>query len=362
MKKIGIDARLYFQTGVGTYIQNLLSYLQKVHTESIIFYVYMRPQDIDKVSFKKNFIIRPTNAKWHSFKEQYLFPLQLFLDNLDLMHFTYFSSPLIYQKPFMTTIHDITNVSFKTGSASTKNSFLYNLKHIIFKKVLLNQVVNSKIIITPTQTAKNEIIAQYGQKYANKISCIYEGVHSELRKSLGKLSNIYPKEYLLYVGNFYPHKNIERLIDAYYDFDIPLVLHGPKDFFSQRIAAYIKTKKRGDIIILDNSYVTPSELSLLYQHAKALIFPSLSEGFGLPIVEAMKFDLPIIASDIPVFMELLGKSYISFDPYNSEDIHTKISEFIKRPHTFDYKTILSRFSFEKMTIETFALYKKLLHI
>jgi glycosyltransferase involved in cell wall biosynthesis len=363
MKKIGIDARLYFQTGVGTYIQNLLGYLEKMKTNDITFYIYVMEEDAEKITFTNpHFIMRKTDASWHGFKEQAQLAALLYKDNLDLMHFTYFSSPVFYQKKFITTIHDITNVLFKTGKASTKSEKWYTMKHQIFKFVLKNQIRNSVAIITPTRTTKNQIVSLFGAKYKEKIIPIYEGINRQLESNKKPLPKSYPSSYLLYIGNFYPHKNIERLIAAYADVktDIPLLLHGPKDYFSSRTEALIREKKLQNKIILDSKYVDPDILSQLYLHAKALIFPSLSEGFGLPIVEAMKYNLPILASDIPVFKELLDSEYTSFDPYDTQSITKAIESFIRSPHSHNYSKHISKFSFEHMAEETFKVYIKYL--
>src|SRR4030043_350507 len=109
MKKIGIDARLYSQTGVGVYIRNLLYFLNQIETKEIIFYVYLLDQDFEKINFKnKNFIKKRANYYWHTFDEQTGFLKTLNKDNLDLMHFTYFGFPILYKKKYLATIHDLT--------------------------------------------------------------------------------------------------------------------------------------------------------------------------------------------------------------------------------------------------------------
>lgn len=364
MKKIGIDARLYFQTGVGTYIQNLIFYLQKMDLTDFTFYIYVMEEDAKKIHITDpHFVIRETDARWHGFKEQAQLATLLYKDQLDLMHFTYFSAPIFYKRKFITTIHDVTNLVFKTGKASTKNEQWYNMKHRIFKYVLKNLIRNSIAIISPTQSTKNQIIELFGARYEKKIYPIYEGVNTELTTIKKSLPRRYPSKYMLYIGNFYPHKNIERLINAYarVDTTIPLLLHGPKDYFSSRISDVIKSDSSERKIILDSEYIDAKALSQLYLHASALIFPSLSEGFGLPIVEAMKFNLPILGSNIPVFKELLNNKYISFDPYNVTDMTQAIQAFLDSPQKRpNYSKLIDRFSFEIMTAKTFDLYKKYL--
>jgi hypothetical protein len=151
MKRIGIDARLYFQTGVGVYIRNLLYYLQRNSTKDIEFYVYVMDKDIKKIRFEKsNFILREVPYKWHSFSEQIGFLLTLNKDKLDLMNFTYIRHPVLYNIPFISTVHDVILLEHKSGKASTLWSAFYRLKHLAFTYAFYHQIRKSKVIITPT--------------------------------------------------------------------------------------------------------------------------------------------------------------------------------------------------------------------
>jgi len=355
MKKIGIDARLYSQTGVGTYLRNFLHYLDSSDLNGKIIYVYLMDNDYDKASFRNKAIIkRRANYHWHGFGEQLGFVMTLYSDNLDLMHFTYFSYPILYFKPFISTVHDITPLTYKTGKASTRNPFVYQVKHWIFRLVLRNQLLFSKSIITPTATVKNELIKIYGQFVKQKILVIGEGVNYEIKdvnenKSLKKRY----KDFFIYVGNFYPHKNVGRLIEAFSNLKTSavLILIGPDDyfyrrFFSRRINRKVQFVKSPSL----------ANLVYFYKNAKALIHPSLSEGFGLPLIEAVFLGCPIIASDIPVFQEILKGRYLSFDPQNSLDIKDKIESFLVKPASYDYRSVLKKYSFEEMTKKNLSVY------
>lgn len=362
MKRIGIDARLYSQTGVGVYVRNLLYNLQKINNSSIDFYIYFMKEEYEKVKFEsKHFIKRLANFPWHSLSEQIDFPTTLKHDDLDLMHFTYFSYPIIYKRPFIATIHDVTPLLFKTGKASTKNRLIYEFKHKIFQYIISNQVKKAKLIITPTKTVKNQIINIYGIKYSHKITSIYEGVDYQLAKTVEnkELKKKFIKPFFIYVGNFYPHKNVETLVKAFSAIknDYQLILLGPKDYFSTRLLQCIKTLKCQENIIL---FLNPSKQDLVffYKNAKALIHPSLSEGFGLPIIEAMQFNLPIIASNILVFKELLNDQGLFFNPNDFNDIKNTIEYFVKNKPKFSYSESIKKYSFEQMTKETYRLYLK----
>jgi len=102
--KIGIDARLYSQTGVGVYINNLLYYFDQVQQENDTFFIYLLKRDFRKINFKnKNLVKIEADYLWHSLSEQVDFLNLLYHNNLDLMHFTYFSYPIFYKKRFVIT-------------------------------------------------------------------------------------------------------------------------------------------------------------------------------------------------------------------------------------------------------------------
>lgn len=362
MKTIGIDARLYSQTGVGTYLRNFLHFLAQKDFTDIHFILYLLEGEkvtFENTAFEKRFV----PYRWHSFSEQIGFYNKLMEDNPDLMHFTYFSYPVRYTKPFIATVHDLTPIQFKTGKASTRNPLFYGIKHEAFKFVLGSQVKNAKKIITPTETVKQQILEQYPHIQKDKIEAIYEGVDYELAetKENTELKAKYKKPFFLYVGNFYPHKNVSTLITAFkmvpdqYD----LVLSGPQDFFAAKMQSLIKELGLEKRVHMHHSS-GKENLKYFYNHAEALIHPSLSEGFGLPLVEAMAVDLPIIASDIPVFKELLPANTPVFDPHSATEIARTVQNYLKTANKPDYKAIIPRYSFEKMTDKTLELYKSLL--
>ncbi len=365
MKKIGIDARLYYQTGVGVYLRNLLYYLNKINPKNINFIVYILTKDCHKLNKEhKNITFKGVNAKWHTFSEQTSFLFDILKDNLDLMHFTYFSYPVFYPKKYISTIHDTTPLKYKTGKASTKSSIIYNLKHKIFKYVFTTQVRRSALIITPTKSVKKQISQIVSSIPSSKIQPVYEGVTKDyLRVKIKKGSKMFKEEYFLYIGTFYPHKNVDNLIRAYSKVktDIKLYLVGPDDYFLKRVVLLIKKLNLNNKVIIKRN-LTSYKLPELYINATALIHPSLSEGFGLPIIEAAYFGVPIIASKIDVFKEILDGKYVGFDPSDINDIKEKIEFFIRERPKFEYKNLLKKYSFEKMTKKTLELYIDVLKI
>ena len=355
MKHIGIDVRLLFQTGVGTYLQNLIHYIPLFCPPDVDFTFYCLPSDVAFIQKEvPQCRIHITTALWHSWNEQVEFLNCINADNLDLMHFTYFGHPVMYNRKYISTIHDITPLLFKTGKASTKNPLIYQSKHAAFSFILKNQVERSAAIITPTNTVKEQLTSLYGERIGRKVSPIYEGVSYRILSSEGG-ENTIARPYLLYVGNFYPHKNVEFLIKTFTKSNLPyvLVLAGPHDFFLKRILNSLSEEEKKYILVKDKQSLP--ELVALYQHAEALIHPSISEGFGLPIVEAMYFGIPIIASHIPVFQELLGASYYSFDPFEEASLQQATQTF-EGMQKKKVATMRNEFSFHEMVKKTVAIY------
>lgn len=145
--------------------------------------------------------------------------------------------------------------------------------------------------------------------------------------------------YFLYVGNAYPHKNLELLMQAAKLAGVHFVYVGKNDYFYRKLGVTPRS-------------VSEKELTNLYKNAVALVFPSLMEGFGLPALEALANGCPVIVSDIPVFHEILGESAVYFNPYNPQELATILMSTIGKP-----KKLEKTFSWSKMARETLSVYE-----
>src|SRR5690242_4609839 len=129
--RIGIDGRLWNETGVGRYIRNLVWGLQEFDKKNEYVLFIKKGLKIDDLRLKNDpWKVVETEIHWHSLAEQIKFPQILYKENLDLMHFPYFSLPIFYNKPFVVTIHDLIINHFPTGKASTLPYPLYLMKRI----------------------------------------------------------------------------------------------------------------------------------------------------------------------------------------------------------------------------------------
>lgn len=355
--RIGIDVRLWSQTGVGRYTRNLVENLSLIDKKNS-YTLFARSEDKVNLS-NENWKVVKTDIRWHSFNEQIAFLKILNRQNLDLVHFPYFSHPVFYNKPFVITIHDLITNSFDTGKASTLPLPFYRVKRAGYKMVINHAINSSKKIIVPTNFVKNELIEKL-KVPTEKISVTYEGIDEGIKN--GNKINTYGK-YFLYVGNAFPHKNLDKLIEAFKIFkkshkNIKLLLVGKEDFFYK----IIKQKETGSSILFLN-HVSDENLSTLYKNAISLISASLMEGFGLPIIEAMANNCPVTISDIAAFKELCGSLALYFNPLDVNDIAAKMEEVYKINGKFydkkqeELRIRLNQFNWEKTAKETLDVYE-----
>jgi len=362
--RIGIDGRLWNETGVGRYIRNLVWELQSLDKKND--YVLFVKKGINQRELKvsqRNWKIIETDIHWHSIAEQIKFPQVLEKEKLDLMHFPYFSLPIFYNKPFVVTIHDLIINHFPTGKASTLPYPLYQLKRMGYSAVLDHAVKNAEKIIVPLHAVEEDVIKTLGTP-REKIVVTYEGA-PQAKKNQPYLKQ--DKKYFLYVGNAYPHKNLATLLDAFAQFrkenheDVSLVLVGKDDYFYKRFSEKIVEEKIEGVMIKHN--VSDDELFSLYSHAISFVSASHMEGFGLPPLEAMSADCLVMLSDIPSFREVCQDNAFYFDPSSV----TTLKKQMQIVYNLDHKKKQLRltngrervkdFSWKKMAEQTVKIYE-----
>ena len=175
-------------------------------------------------------------------------------------------------------------------------------------------------------------------------------------------------DYFIYVGNAYPHKNLSRLIQAIILLNknrkviIELKIVSSRNVFTQKLQSEIDGLNAGNFVTLLNE-VADKELTDLYKNSLGFIFPSLSEGFGLPGIEAMRTGTLVLASDIPVFREIYQDSAIYFDPLDVNSIEKVMEKTLKmdgesrEQKIIKARDFVKRYSWVKMAKETLVLYE-----
>lgn len=337
--RIGIDARFFgpIGKGLGRYTQKLIENLEKIDTNDEYF-IFLKSENFDEYKPKnKNFKKVKADYDWYGFSEQFFFPRLLNRYKLDLMHFPHFNVPLLYFGKFVVTIHDLILINFPTIRSSTLSPVYYWIKFLAYKIVIKSAIARSERIITVSNFTKSDILKNYKSVSEKKIKVTYEACEDFCMLSPNKDKEILErygikKPYIMYVGNAYPHKNLKRLILAFGQVkknkkSLKLVLVGKTDYFYLRLKKLANGKKIKDIIFA--GYVMDYELDTIFHNAKAYVFPSLYEGFGLPPLEAMAKGTPVISSDHLCMKEVLGNSAYYFNGNKISEISKAIQNVLE---------------------------------
>ncbi|MBI3289898.1 glycosyltransferase family 4 protein [Candidatus Microgenomates bacterium] len=395
--KILIDARMYGleHAGIGRYVENLVEQLMELDKENE-YVLLMRKSPItnhtfDKLSTGQSLItdrcqLVETDIPHYSLGEQTKLLRLLNRTDFDIAHFPHFNVPVFFNKLYVLTIHDLIKHTSRGMKTTTKNPLLYWAKYAGYKTVFSNAVVHAKKIIVPSNAVKEDLLKNY-KISPGKVEVIYEGVEEGFKSPItnhtfDKLSTgqslITLKKYkiatpyVIYTGSAYPHKNLERLIEAVkyfndiyqYSEPINLVICGSRNVFLERLQKVVKRNK-AEKYVKFLGYIPDEELVMLYRNARAFVFPSLAEGFGLPGIEAIAAGCPLLCSDIPVSHEIYGKAAVYFNPTDSTDIADKIKQILadgelRESMVSKGKERVKRFSWRKMAQETLEVYKKTL--
>jgi glycosyltransferase involved in cell wall biosynthesis len=353
--RIGIDARFYGPVGkgLGRYTQEVVDNIIKITGAEpevgFNFVIFLSPENFDEfVCHQDNVKKVCLTARWYSWQEQIIMPFYIWRAKLDLIHYPHFNVPLLTPCKFVVTIHDLILTHFPTVRATTLSPFIYRLKSLAYSLVIFTAVKRAKKIITVSEFTKQDLIDQFKVK-SEKIVVTYEGVANlaKGRDSLfvAKLDNKETlKQYninnnfLLYVGNAYPHKNLDFLLHAFAKLliqkpELRLVLVGKEDYFYDQIHAKARSLnlwQKGNINspVIFPGYVPDAQLEILYQEALVYVFPSLYEGFGLPPLEAMAKGCPVISSDRASLPEILGTAALYFNPEKEDEMIEKIYQVL----------------------------------
>lgn len=364
MKKIVIDAR-ELRTTTGRYVERLLHHLQDIDTNPGHRYVVLlKPKDMDGWEpTSKRFTKVACRAREFTFAEQLLLGWQLYRMRASLVHFPMAQQPILYHKAVVTTIQDLTTLRFANPS---KNKYVFKFKQRVYKWVILIAVKKSRHIITPTEFVKDDV-ARFANANSRKITVTYEAGDS-VAAPAEEMSELVGKQFLMYVGRPTPHKNLPRLIDAFVELkqehpELALVLAGKSDSNYRRISRDVKRREITDVIFTD--YITDGQLRWLYEHCAAYVFPSLSEGFGLPGLEAMANGAPVASSNATCLPEVYGEAARYFDPLEVSEIVKSINYLLtneqgrKKLIEAGYAQV-KKYSWRRMAEQTLAVYNQIL--
>lgn len=363
--KIAIDARI-ISTSTGRYVERLLDYLQSIDEKNQYIVLLLKKDSDAWTPRAKNFKKDIADYPIYSLREQINFAFFLYRGDFDLVHFTMPQHPLLYIRKHIVTVHDLTLLNYinKRRQGFVKDTYKNIFKPLIFKAFMSVSVIKATQIITPSNYTKNMIIRRFGT-YSKKIAVTYESADRLSTESM-PIKRLAGRQFILAVGNAFPYKNLQRLIDACQNDELnkyTLVLVGKEDYFYTELKRRASKRKIQNIYF--TGYVTDGELEWLYQNASLYIFPSLSEGFGLPGLEAMSYGAPVVSSNATCLPEVYGDAAVYFDPTSSDDMAQVILDTLNNKELLqklreDGPKHAKKFSWHKMAEQTLEVYEKAL--
>ena len=373
-KRIGINLLFINPKLLGgsvVYSKKLIEEISNIDKTNY-YYIYINKES-EKVKFNigSNSKIRVLNFNYSSvylryFWEQFILPFYLFKDKIDLIHSPGYVTPILSPVKKVVSILDI---NYKGHSNNMKFT----------KRILLGTMVNlsarvSKKIITISEFSKKQIIKHTNSK-AHKINVtllsgssdlnISNNITEELIKSKYQIDT----DYIICFSGSSPHKNIVKLIESIKDIiinrsDLKLVLVG---YVNDKTFDIIKKLKLEECVI-PTGFVPDEDVNPLISYAKVFIFPSLYEGFGIPLLDAQSCGVPVVSSNAGSLPEVGGSETYYFDPKSEIDIYNTVSKVISLVDNKKVNDLInfgftnrSKFSWRKTAKETLDVYKKILN-
>jgi len=370
--RIGIDARLYGleHTGIGRYIMEYIEQLRELEFKHD-FVFFVRPEHKSDIPKHPRFTTIVTDIRHYSLKEQIEFPRIIHSQKLDLVHIPHFNVPIFLRTPFVVTIHDLLWHQITGYNVTTLDPVSYTLKYLGYKLVVNQAIKRAQTIITPSHAVKNQIIKEFHIN-STKITVTYEGVGTTFKQPPTVIKNgiTIKKPFFVYTGSLYPHKNVGVIIRALKEINkraskkVYLVLISSRSIFTEptRKLAYDLDQEK---YVKFLGFLTDEELLTIYQHAIALVHPSLSEGFGLTGLEAMASGLPVIASTSGSLPEVYAEAALYFDPHKPHELAQKMTTLLQNPKL--RKSLIQsglnqvkKYSWHKMARQTLDIYDQAL--
>jgi glycosyltransferase involved in cell wall biosynthesis len=360
-------------TGIGSYVRNLAESLQKMDDmEASFFYGRSISSEIRQVpvanitkykSWVKKFVPKPYEVMRGI--QQFYFSRGANSGEFDIYHEPSFK-PLNFRGPTVITVHDLSPIVFSETHPADRVAD--------FKKNLPKSLKKADKIITDSDFIKNEIIRDYG--FANKITTTLLGVSAEFRpREIHEISetlsrfNLGYKNFILAVGTIEPRKNLLTTIKAYqklkqnFKAKFPLVIIGMKGWQNSDFDNSLQGSDMTGINIL--GYVSQPDLLNIYSAAGLFVYPSLYEGFGLPILEAMASGVPVITSNRASLPEVAGDAAITIEPH---DVDALADNMLRCLDDVDFSKKMTQkgidrakeFTWDRCARQTVGVYKSVL--
>jgi glycosyltransferase involved in cell wall biosynthesis len=322
--RIGIDGRKLHDFGIGTYLQNLLKELVRLDDDAE-YVVLCRAEDeawLEGLGPRIHPVV--TRAGNYSLREHVEVPWRLWRAGVALFHSPHYVLPLFVPCPAVVTIHDCIHLRFPQYLPS-------RLGYAYARTALWVATHRSARVFTVSEASKRDIL-EYFNVPESKVAVIYNAIDERFSEEPVAEEVMRVKEryqlndpFILYAGNIKPHKNLERLIEAFH-----IIRKGELEYvklliIGDEISKYAALRRTVHRYKLHKhvrffGFVPDATLAILYRLARVFVFPSLYEGFGLPPLEAMASGTPVITSNVSSLPEVVGDAAMLIDPYQPDAI------------------------------------------
>lgn len=363
--RVVIDGRMLEWTGIGRYTRQLLAGLADLDPASEFVVLVPSRAAEGLVPDRANFRTTVVGARPYSAAEQWEVARAARRHRPDLAHFPHFTVPFGYRAPFVVTVHDLTMASYRNvEGAGAWAALRYEVKFRLGRHVLTSALRRARRVITEAGTTADAMAGLGVDR--NRLVVTNLGA-DRIAARPEPVPSVAGRRYVLYVGNCYPHKNLDVLVAALERLggafpDVALVLAGSPNYFYERLRARVEAGPARDAVVFAGA-VSDGELAWLYDHAAVFAFPSLSEGFGLPGLEAMAHGVPVAASATSCLPEIYGDAARYFDPTDPADVAGALaalledadvrSELIDRGHAR-----VAGYSWTRMAEQTLRCYRE----
>jgi len=378
--RVLIDAHLSSDRtdGIGRYLNELIPAIVEIDRENeyvLLLQSGIGPGHPLKVLEAPNLVKKEVPWQGLTLKQHLAIPGLIRKLKADIYHHPHFDAPWFLAIPTVVTIHGMKYIRHPDLYRIQVGRRRAHLKHMLMKTMMGHAIKRADRIITVSQSLRDEIVSVFHVS-RDDISVIHLGVQAPSVKPSGRdeLRMIFRKygvrgRYILSISEQLPHKNLVRLIEAFFLFRkkhrnaYQLVVAG------RAHSDYIEPQRKVKELALDETVIFPGhlsndELGLMYRSADLFVFPSLYEGFGLPVLEAMAHGIPVIASRRASLPEVVGEAGILVDPYDPGDIARAIEKVLTEPGTAEKYTELGlerakKFTWENTARSTVDIYRKL---
>jgi glycosyltransferase involved in cell wall biosynthesis len=321
--KIGIDIRKYYDYGIGTYIQNLLTEMLAQSNDEFVYFTF--PEHIELIQRELCGTCVTESAKLYSLKELFSLSHKVNAAKVNVFHAPHYTLPYRLAMPSVVTIHDIIHLKFKEYFSVAQRTYA--------QFVIGHACKSATAILVNSEFTKNELVNWFDIDPI-KIVVTYPGVNPQFyqRVSEDEKNNFQKKyqlrkPYILYVGSMKSYKNIKILLETFEDIrksaDVELVFVGETIEKNLEFASVLEKSSYRDSV-KQLGKIAQAELLSAYQNASMVVLPSVYEGFGSPMVEAMASGVPAIGARGTAITEIVGEGGLLFDPYDKLELVKKI--------------------------------------